>query len=219
MSATSIRAVHATPDASGRSMRSPVARGALTRDPSGRGLLVLLALLAVYVPTYLVYFTSGAPFSLAHATAACGGRPVLDTRWTYDATQAHEYLTSCGVTGRAAVQHQQLADLVYVALYAGVLLAAYAYLIRAGRLTGRAWRLTLALPLIVAGFDYLENAGIWTLLIRYPDAGVLTDRLALVTATKLGLGYLSLCVLAALAVSALGNRLGRGRQSTREERS
>ena len=220
MSAPSIRSAHARSDASAhQDAYSPVARRTLTRDLSGRRLTVLLALLAVYIPTYLLYFTSSAPFSLAHAAAACGGRPVLDTRWSYNAAQAHDYLTACGAAGRAAVQHQQVADLVYVALYAGVLLASYAYLIRAGRLTGRAWRLCLALPLIVAGLDYLENAGIWTLLIRYPNTGVLTDRLWVVTATKLGLGYLSLGVLAVLALAAVSNRLRRRPRPTHREQS
>ncbi|MGZ4625083.1 MAG: hypothetical protein ACXV3S_02150, partial [Kineosporiaceae bacterium] len=79
------------------------------RRGSRRLVLAVLALLAVYVPSYLVYFGSGAPFSLAHAAATCGGRPVLDTRWSYTAAQAHEYLVACGPAGRAAVVHQQLA--------------------------------------------------------------------------------------------------------------
>ena len=187
--------------------RRPSDEATTTRQGSRRLVPALLALLAVYVPSYLVYFGSGAPFSLAHAAATCGGRPVLDTRWSYTAAQAHEYLVACGPAGRAAVMHQQLADVVYVALYAGVLLVAYAFLLRVGRLTGRGWRLLLALPLVTAALDYLENAGIWSLLAGYPHTGRLADSLSVVTATKLALGYVSLAAFAVLAVAAIGHRL------------
>jgi hypothetical protein len=168
----------------------------------------MLALLAVYIPFYLVYFTlAQAPFSLPHATDACGGRPILDTRWTYTARIAHDYLTVCGSHGRAALAHQQLADLVYPALYAAALSAAFSYLLFCGRLTNRRWRYVLFLPPLVAALDYTENIGIWDLLTSYPAPGRLAAHLSLVTDAKLALGYASIAVLASLIVAALAVRL------------
>jgi hypothetical protein len=168
----------------------------------------MLALLAGYLPFYVVYFTMAqAPFSLPHATNACGGLPILDSRWSYTARGAHDYLTACGSPGRTALAHQQLADVVYPALYAATLCAAYSYLLFTARLAGR-WRLLLLLPPVVAALDYTENVGIWDLLTSYPDPGHLTTHLSVVTDAKLALGYAAIAVLAVLAVAALVVRLG-----------
>ena len=184
---------------------------ALRRLPVRRSTIVLIGLLAVYLPFYGLYFASHAPFSLPHAAAACGGRPVLDTGWARTAQAAHEYLVACGSAGRAAIVHQQLADLLYAGLYAAVLVAAFGFLLRAAGATARWWRLFLLLPLVTAALDYLENLGIWNLLARYPGSGHLVPHLSTVTQVKLALGYTCLATLAVLTLAAVVVRLRRRR--------
>jgi hypothetical protein len=167
----------------------------------------LLVLLAVYVPCYLLYFSSSAFFSLPSAAAACGGRPVLDVRWSYSAQAAQDYLTACGPVGRMTIEHQQLADLFYPALLAAVLLAAFTYLLHIANLTGPRWPVVLVLPLITAGLDYLENAGVWIMLTSYPRTEAIASQLSLLTEAKLSTGYLSVAALAVLAVTATVRRL------------
>jgi len=183
--------------------RTPVGVATAVQRRAARiGLPGLLGLLAVYLPFYVVFFSSSLPFSLAHARAACGGRPVLDTRWWYGTRAAHDYLAACGPAGRAAITHQQLADLIYPALYAGVLTVAFALLLRAIAPVHPAWNLLIALPLLTGALDYLENVGVWSQLLAFPSHGPLVPFFATVTGLKQGLGYACIGVLAALLVTA-----------------
>jgi hypothetical protein len=164
-----------------------------------RGLLVLLV---VYVPFYAVYFGSAAAFSIAHAQAACGGRPILDARWSYTAAVSHDYLTACGPDGRTAIAHQQIADLIYPALYAAVLTVAFALLLRFIAPTHATWHLLVLLPLITAGLDYVENIGVSNQLGVYPGPAALVPLFSTITGVKQGLGYACLAVLAMLLIAA-----------------
>jgi hypothetical protein len=163
---------------------------------------VLVGLLILYVPFYVLYFKSDLPFSLAHARDACGGQPVLDARHSYTAAGAYRYLEACGPAGRAAIVHQQLADLFYPALYAAVLLVAYVLVLRALRETSAKWRLLVVLPMLVAALDYAENVGVWTQMIAYPGHASGIAAFSAITGAKQVLGMASIVVLMCLSVGA-----------------
>jgi hypothetical protein len=169
---------------------------------------LLVALLAVYLPFFLVYFATPFAFSLPHAAAACDGQPILDQRWGYSADQVGEYLGSCRAAGRAAVSAQQDADLVYPALFAAVLTVSLALLLRALRLPGRHWAHVLVLlPAISASADYLENIGVRVLLAAYPGEPGIVPAMSAVTRVKLATGWACIAVLVVLAVAAGIGRL------------
>ena len=162
---------------------------------------LLLALLAVYIPLYFVYFKNDEPFSIAHARAACG-QPVLDTRWSYSAAGVHSYLAACGAVGRRAIEHQQLADLVYPALYATVLTVIYALLLRAIRPQRQIWHSLIWLPIGVAALDYAENVGVWSQLAAYPASARAVSVFSTITGAKQLLGTCSIAIVFILAVAA-----------------
>jgi hypothetical protein len=161
---------------------------------------LLVALLAVYVPFFVVYFASRIAFSLPHAAAACHGQPVLDQRWGYSAEQVADYLHGCGMAGRAAITAQQNADLAYPALFGAVLTVALALLLRAVQLPARHWAHALVLlPAISAMADYLENIGIRALLVAYPEQPPIIPAMSAVTTVKLATGWGCIGVLVVLA--------------------
>jgi hypothetical protein len=169
---------------------------------------LLVALLAVYVPFFVLFFASSVSFSLPHAAVACHGQPVLDQRWGYSAAQVADYLRECGVSGRAAIAAQQGADLVYPALFGAVLTVAFALLLSALRLPDRHWAHALVLlPAISATADYLENIGIRVLLVAYPEQPSIVPAMSAVTAVKLATGWACMGVLVMLAAAAGGRRL------------
>jgi hypothetical protein len=173
---------------------------------------LLIALLAGYLPFFVLYFATPVPFSLPHAAAACDGQPILDQRWGYSADQVGQYLHACGVTGRAAVSAQQDADLVYPALFAAVLTVSLALLLRAARLPGRHWAHALVLlPAISAAADYLENIGVRVLLAAYPAQPGIVAAMSAVTRVKLTTGWACMAALVVLAAAAGFRRLRAGR--------
>lgn len=168
---------------------------------------LLVALLAGYVPFFVVFFFAGpVAFSLPRAAAGCGGAPVLDQRWGYSAQEVAGYLHGCGAAGRAAVTAQQDADLVYPALFGAVLTVALALLLRTMRLPERHWaHLLVLLPAVSALADYLENTGIRVLLGAYPGQAPIVPVLSTVTTVKLATGWACIGVLVAL-VAVTGTR-------------
>ena len=168
---------------------------------------LLVAVLALYLPFFVVYFASSIGFSLPRAAAACGGQPVLDQRWGYSASRVAEYLRGCGVTGRAAISAQQDADLAYPALFGAALTVSLALLLRVV-LRDRHWaHLLVLLPAITTAADYLENIGIRVLLAAYPEQPRIVPALSVVTTVKLATGGASIAVLVILAATAGVRRL------------
>lgn len=164
---------------------------------------LLVALLAVYVPFFVVYFASPIAFSLPHAAAACHGQPILDQRWGYTSQQVAAYLQACGGAGRAAISAQQAADLVYPALFAAVLTVGLALLLRAAHVPDRRWAHVLVLlPAFSAAADYLENAGIRTLLATFPRQPAIVPAVSAVTTVKLATGWMGMGVVVVLACVA-----------------
>jgi hypothetical protein len=169
---------------------------------------LLVALLALYVPFFVVYFASPIAFSLPHAAGACHGQPVLDQRWGYGPDQVADYLHGCGVVGRAAITAQQDADLAYPALFAAVLTVALALLLRTVQPAERHWAHALVLlPTVSAVADYLENTGIRVLLVAYPRQPSIIPAMSAVTTLKLATGWACIGVLVLLVAAAGVRRL------------
>jgi hypothetical protein len=171
---------------------------------------LLVALLAVYVPFFVVYFATSLPFSLQRAAAACNGQPILDQRWGYGSGEVADYLRTCGVAGRGAITAQQDADLVYPALFGAVLTVAFALLLRAVRMPEPHWaRALVLLPAVSAVADYLENLGVRDLLAAYPQQPAIVPAMSAITTVKLATGWACIAALAVLAVAAGIGRLRR----------
>ena len=75
--------------------------------PAGPGVLarprLLVALLAVYLPFFVVYFASPIAFSLPHAAGACHGQPSSTSAGATAEEGVADYLHGCGLAGRAAI--------------------------------------------------------------------------------------------------------------------
>ncbi|WP_238009173.1 hypothetical protein KZZ52_26075 [Dactylosporangium sp. AC04546] len=161
---------------------------------------------AVYLPTAALMF-GGWTGSLAAVRRACGGLAPFDVRGWWSAADARAMMTACGPAGRAAYVHQQLLDLLYPAALAAVLLLATGLLVR--RYGERWW--PLLLPVIVMTvLDYVENAGVWTLLLDWPDLHpAVTAAAGAATAVKRVAGFVAFTVPLLLAAAALTGAIRR----------
>jgi len=116
-------------------------------------------------------------------------------------------LTACGPTGRIAYMHQQILDLAYPAALAGLLLVTTALLIRRH---GTRWWPVLLPAVVITVLDYVENAGIWTLLLDWPDTHPMLITVAgAATAVKRILSFVAFSTPVLLTVVALASAIGR----------
>jgi hypothetical protein len=135
--------------------------------------------------------------SLAAVRRACG-LPAFDVRAWWTVQDARTMLSGCGPAGRIAYLHQQIVDLAYPAALAALLLAATALLIR--RHGARWWPVLLPAAAMTV-LDYVENAGIWTLLLDWPDIHPIMISVAGgATAVKRVLGFVAFSTPVALAL-------------------
>jgi hypothetical protein len=165
----------------------------------------LLVAAAVYAPLAVLMFTW--PGLIASVTRTCGAPP-FDVRGFWNADDARVLLASCGSAGRTAYIQLQLADLAYPAALAWLLLTASALLLR--RFGGRTW--PILLPIIaMTALDYAENAGIWALLLGWPDFSPMDAMVAniagVVTAIKRVLGFVAFSTPIVLSCLHLALRL------------
>jgi hypothetical protein len=186
---------------------SPTASGFPRRLEALASGPLLVVLLVVYLPFYGLYFRSDLPFSLPYAKAACQGLPVLDTRWGYSPDVAYRYLTACGAAGRAAVRNQQLADVLYPVLYSLVLSGVMLLVLKHWAPRATALSLVVLVPLATWALDYMENAGVWTLLLTFPTRlDGLIRVMSVVTVVKQALGFVSVALTGILLVAFLIHR-------------
>ena len=147
---------------------------ALERVATGRGVL-LLFLVVVVVDGVLIGWV--AP---RIAAGSDGGRP-LDISLVYSADEAYERLAAFSDETRSFYLATELTlDMVFPAAYSVFFAALILFLLRRGG--GTRGRLLALLPIATMCADFLENAAIATLLVRYPErldgvasaAGILT---------------------------------------------
>ena len=167
-----------------------------------RNVLILLALEILMNAVVL-------PIAGARIQAFSGGVGPLDLRFAYTADQAFAALTAYGPTGREFYLLIELtADVLYPIIYS--LFFSLAILFFWERAGGR-WpilaRLAL-LPFVGLIADYLENAGLITLLLNYPaQLPTLALLTSLFTSIKWIMAGLSLVALTLSLVAAVITRL------------
>ena len=143
---------------------------------------------AVYFPLAVLMFGTGAG-SLVAVRRACGGLPPFDVRGRWTLRDAEVMLTACGAAGRTAYAQQQLLDLAYPAALAALLLVATALLVRP---YGLRWWPVLVPAVAMTVLDYVENIGVWTLLLDGPHTHPAVITLAgAATAVKRVLGFVA----------------------------
>jgi hypothetical protein len=154
---------------------------------------------AVYAPLAALMFGTWIG-SLTAVRRACG-LSAFDVRAWWTVQDARTMLSGCGQAGRTAYLHQQILDLAYPAALAALLLASTALLIR--RYGARWWPVVLP-AVAMTVLDYVENAGIWTLLLDWPDIHpVMTTVAGAATGVKRILGFVAFSTPLALALVTL----------------
>jgi hypothetical protein len=148
--------------------------------------------------------------SLAAVSRACADLPPFDVRGWWTLQDARIMLTACGPAGRTAYLHQQLLDLVYPAALAALLLVATALLVRR---YGDRWWPVLVPTVAMTVLDYVENIGIWTLLLDWPHTHPAAIALAgAATAVKRVLGFVAFTTPLLLAPVVLASAISRRAQ-------
>jgi hypothetical protein len=166
---------------------------------------------AVYLPLAVLMFGDWAG-SLSAVSRACAGLPPFDVRGLWTLNDAQLMLTACGPAGRTAYVHQQLLDLAYPAALAALLLVATALLVRP---YGHRWWPILVPTVAMTVLDYVENIGVWTLLMDGPDTHPTLIMVAgAATAVKRALGFVAFTIPLLLSLAGLASMIrGRGRRS------
>jgi hypothetical protein len=172
---------------------------------------LLVGAAAAFVVSAVAFFASSLPFSISTATALCGQAPP-DVRLYSSADDVRAFLAGCGETGRAAYQNLQTADLFYPAICGVFLAAALAVtLSRLSRPDSPIIALAV-LPLVAAGFDYLENAGAWAALAAYPaDPGFAAELMGVASVAKQAFSWASWLLLVC-TIGLLTVRFAQGRR-------
>jgi hypothetical protein len=160
----------------------------------------------VYTPLAVAMFGSGAG-SLAAVSRSCAGLAPFDMRGWWSVHDAQAMLAACGPDGRTAYLQQQLLDLAYPATLAALLLVVTAVLVRP--YGGRWWPVLLP-AVAMTVLDYVENIGVWTLLLDGSDApaAVLTVAAA-ATAIKRVLGFVAFTVPFLLVLARIASTVHR----------
>ncbi|WP_432873498.1 hypothetical protein [Microbispora rosea] len=161
---------------------------------------------AVYLPLAGLMF-GGSAGSLAAVSRACADLPPLDVRSWWTLQEARAMLTACGPAGRTAYLHQQLLDLAYPAALAALLVVATALL---ARRYGDRWWPVLVPTVAMTVLDYVENIGIWTLLLDWPRTHPAVIAVAgAATAIKRVLGFVAFTTPLLLASVVLASAISR----------
>lgn len=178
--------------------------------------LVIVAGL-VFAAFAVFMFGSTAPFSIGHVRALCGQAPP-DVRFFTSAADLRGFMTGCGEVGRSAYRNLQLADLLYPTVSAVFMASALATMLSRTTRDGSAWLAAASLPLMGAGFDYLENVAAWITLLGYPEqsgsAATLLGAASAVKQTVSWLGGLLLMIVLGCALALWAMRQWRERVST-----
>jgi hypothetical protein len=185
-------------------------RWSLPRVPSGLAALLLF----LFIVGSALFFTT---WPASDMRTLAGGR-LLDETPGYTAAFLRAQLEAYGPGGRALYARFLLADMVYAALFGAAVACGIA---AAGRRFAPpvVVRVAAGVPLVAALCDWLENAGLASLLAVYPER-VPTAEVALggLTAVKLALVQASFAALVLACVgAAVGATARRWRPSRADE--
>jgi hypothetical protein len=120
----------------------------------------------------------------------------------YSVEYAHQLLGTLGETGsQAYITYQLSIDTIYPLLFGVCYLKLYCWLVHNNQLSASFWTKGTLIPLIVAVFDYVENACVFFMLLKFP---ALPDTLVWfasgITVLKSMTTLVCLAMLAALAL-------------------
>src|SRR5919112_3129650 len=164
----------------------------------------LVVAAAVYVPLAVLMFGTWAG-SLSAVRGHCEGLAPFDVRGWWTVEDARTMMAACGPDGRSAYVHQQLLDLAYPAALAALLVIATGLLLRRH---GHRWWPVLLPTLAMTALDYVENIGVWTVLLNRTDAPPTVIALAgAATAGKRVLGFVAFTIPLVLALVALTSKV------------
>ena len=172
----------------------------------------VLLLVFTFVAFSIIIFNFGFIPKIAHYSQ---GADILDNTFNYTAYQVYRLFSSYGDEGRSLyLWHLLLFDFVYPVLFAFTFSVLLAYLSeRLFHNVGR-FRYLYLIPFAAILLDYLENAGILTMLLNYPTqmAGVVIIA-NVITMLKLTVSNIlimvTLLALVGLLVKKLYQRLRR----------
>lgn len=134
----------------------------LDRWATGRNILLLVGLYVAMVGAIL-------PLAQARLQAASGGVGPLDLRLSYTPAEADAALRAYGDVGRHFYLLVELTlDVLYPVVYALFLSLTLTYCFRLVLPAEHGLLRVALLPLATMIVDYLENAGLVTLLVNYP---------------------------------------------------
>jgi hypothetical protein len=179
----------------------------LDRWATGRNVLFLLA-------AFLIINLGIMPMAGARLQAASGGLGPLDLELAYSPAEAFARVAALGPDGRQFYALIELtADVIYPIIYGLFFSLAIAYCLRA--LGAERLRAAALLPLAGAVFDLLENAGIVTLLLTFPQTLTAVAVLASLATTIKWVFALSAMAVLLIALVALAARRLRGQAGAR----
>jgi hypothetical protein len=119
----------------------------------------------------------------------------LDIRFGFTPQEAHDFLVALGPEGRQWYRWTELvADSIYPLVYGLFLILLISFLFERVFSEGSIWRRANLLPLLIVVADYTENAGILTLLNRFPAPADGVARLAS-TANILKWGFFPVVII------------------------
>ena len=134
----------------------------LTRLATGKNILICLGL---FIAFNAVIF----PLAGARIQALSGGVGPLDLQFSYTPETAYEMLAAYGEGRTFYVLIEMTADVVYPVAYSLLFGLLITYLFQRGFPGNAALQRLALLPFGAMLADYLENAGIVTLLLSYPS--------------------------------------------------
>lgn len=181
-------------------------RNIIGRNISGKKVLTLFLLTNV---VYALMMIITIPKTMAHAD----GMKLFDMMpMGFDQAYAQSLLSALGETGRSVYLYNQIPlDLIYPLLFgfSYCLILAF-FLKKINKLDSSLFYFCL-LPLIAGSVDYLENAGIITMLVRYPDLSATlantTSIFSVIKSMSTTLFFIVLIiVLIVLGIQSLKNR-------------
>lgn len=134
----------------------------LIRQANGLIILILMALLMVFnhflFPYFTVHFGPGE------------GMPLLDTLFGFRPDQAHYLLSSYGEAGRQGyITTLAVVDSLYPFVYGGLMALSMSWILKMTGFQGTPLQKLNLLPVTAMLFDFLENAGILSLLTQFPQ--------------------------------------------------
>ena len=175
----------------------------LTRLNSWRLWIITAATFGLFAA---VFFASPAPFAIPHVDTLCGQAP-LDVRFTSSAADVDSFLESCGPAGRDAYRNMQIADLFYPAVFGLFMASSLAIIFRRLFADHQRAVIVAVIPLIGAGFDYVENIFAWSALQAFPDPAATNPLLGMASAAKTTTFWIAGALLLLGALGLGGRRL------------